>query len=133
MISAKYPGVLTLYTHKGAVSLFQVSFFFLPDVTLQSTDLPSNIRYTRYTHANKTWLSASPFHIFIGSDLNFIDISPRTSANDPLTGGDTLGARCGELTNQPNMVLCLAHSPLPPLIDGDLGHEGTNYTNTRTA
>ena len=66
----------------------------------------------------------------VDSDYNFIDISPRPSANDPLTGGDTLGARCGELSNKPNMVQCLARSPFPPLIDGDLGPEGTNYTNT---
>ena len=71
-------------------------------------------------------------HYCIGSDFSFISISPRPSANDPLTGGDTLGARCGELSNQPNMVQCLALStpPLPPLIDGDLGPEGANYTNT---
>ena len=70
--------------------------------------------------------------IDIGSDFSFIDISPRPSANDPLTGGDTLGVRCAELSNQPNMVQCRAPStpPLPPLIDGDLGPEGTNYTNT---
>ena len=76
--------------------------------------------------------------IDIGSDFNFIDISPRPSDNDPLTGGDTLGARCDELSNQPNMVQCVPRSPrsyaspplLPPLIDGDLGPEGTNYTNT---
>ena len=117
-------------THKGAVSLLEVASFFLPNVTLQSTDLLSNIRYTRYTHANKTRLSAFPFHVFIGSDFTFIDISPRPSANDPLTGGDTLGARCSELSNQPNIVLCLPRSLLPPLIDGDLGPEGANYTNT---
>ena len=69
--------------------------------------------------------------IYIGSDFSFIDISPRPSANDPLTGGDTLGARCGELSNQPNMVQCLTYSfLLPPLVDGDLGPEGANYTNT---
>ena len=28
------------------------------------------------------------------------------------------------------MVQCLARPPLPPLIDGDLGPEGANYTNT---
>ena len=28
------------------------------------------------------------------------------------------------------MVQCIVRSPLPPLIDGDLGPEGTNYTNT---
>ena len=66
----------------------------------------------------------------LGGPLGFIDISPRPSANDPLTGGDTLGARCAELSNQPNMVHCLTKSPLPLLIDGDLGPEGTNYTNT---
>ena len=76
-----------------------------------------------------------PFGIYvicIGSDFNFIDISPRPSANDPLTGGDTIGVRCAELSNQPNMVQCIAPStpPLPPLIDRDLGPEGTNYTNT---
>ena len=33
--------------------------------------------------------------------------------------------------NQNNMVQCLTNSlPLPPLIDGDLGPEGTDYTNT---
>ena len=71
-------------------------------------------------------------HYCIGSDFAFIDISPRPSANDPLTGGDTLGTRCGELSNQPNMVQCSALStpPLPPLIDGDLGPEGATYTNT---
>ena len=36
------------------------------------------------------------------------------------------------IANQPNTVQCLALStpPLPPLIDGDLGPEGANYTNT---
>ena len=69
--------------------------------------------------------------IDIGSVFSFIDISPRPSANDPLTGGDTIGARCGVLSNQPNMVRCLTNSlPLPPLVDGDLGPEGANYTNT---
>ena len=68
----------------------------------------------------------------IGSDFSFISISPRPSANDPFAGGDTLGARCGELSNQPNMVQSSALSTpqFPPLIDGDLGPEGTNYTNT---
>ena len=71
-------------------------------------------------------------HYCIGSDFSSIGISPRPSANDPLTGGDTLGARCSELSNQPNMVQCRAPStpPLPPLIDGDLGPEGASYTNT---
>ena len=64
----------------------------------------------------------------IGSDFSFIDISPRPSANDPLTGGDTLGQSCGEVNQE--VVQCLARSPLPPLIDGDLGPEGTNYANT---
>ena len=66
--------------------------------------------------------------IDIGSDFSFIDISPRPSADDPLTGGDTLGQSCGEVNQE--VVQCLARSPLPPLIDGDLGPEGTNYTNT---
>ena len=72
----------------------------------------------------------------IGNDFTFLDICPRPSANDPHTGGDTLGARCGVLSNQPNMVRCVPRSPpsppplLPPLIDGDLGPEGANYTNT---
>ena len=68
--------------------------------------------------------------LYAGSNFSFIDISPRPSANDPLTGGDTTGVRCAN--NQPNMVQCVAPStpPLPPLIDGDLGPEGTNYTNT---
>ena len=69
--------------------------------------------------------------LYAGGDFSFIDISPRPSANDPLTGGDTFEIRCGELSNQPNMFQCLTNSlPLPPLIDGDLGPEGTNYTNT---
>ena len=67
-----------------------------------------------------------------GSDYNFIDVSPRPSANDPITGGDTIGVRCNERFKQPNMVQCIAPStpPLPPLVDGDIGSEGTNYTNT---
>ena len=69
-------------------------------------------------------------HNYAGSDFTFIDISPRPSANDPLTGGDTLGARCGELLNQPNMVQCIVRPPLPPLVDGDLGPEGPNYILT---
>ena len=70
-------------------------------------------------------------YAYAGSDLTFYDTSPRPSANDPLTGGDTIGARCGELSNQPNMVQCLTNSLLlPPLVDGDLGPEGANYTNT---
>ena len=64
-----------------------------------------------------------------GSDFTFINISPRPSANDPLTGGDTLGSRCGEVSNQPNMAQCIVRSPFPPLIDEDLGPEGANYTN----
>ena len=65
---------------------------------------------------------------YIGSDFSFIDISPRPSVSDPLTGGDTIGVRCAEKSN---MVQCVARSsPLPPLVDGDLGPEGTNYTNT---
>ena len=67
----------------------------------------------------------------VDSDYNFIDINPRPSANDPLTGGDTLGARCGELSNPPPAVQCLTNKMiLPPLVDGDLGPEGINYTNT---
>ena len=66
----------------------------------------------------------------VGSDISFVDISPRPSTNDPLTGRDTLGVRCAELFNQPNMVQCIFRLPFPPLMDGDLGPEGTNYTNT---
>ena len=74
----------------------------------------------------------SSYYAYAGSDFNNIEISPRPSANDSLTGGDTLGARCDPLSSQPNMVQCLARStaPFPPLIDGDLGPEGANYTNT---
>ena len=68
--------------------------------------------------------------MYIGSDFSFIDISPRPSANDPLTGGDTIGVRCGEMSNRPNMAQCIGRSPFPPLIDGDLGPEEANYTNT---
>ena len=68
--------------------------------------------------------------LYAGNDFSFIDISPRPSANDPLTGGDTLGVRCAEQSDQPNMAQCIARSPLPPLVDGDLGPEGANYTNT---
>ena len=71
-----------------------------------------------------------PIYAYAGSDFGFIDISPRPSANESLTGGDTLGARCSELSNQPNTFQCLVRSPFPPLIDGDLGPEGTDYTNT---
>ena len=74
--------------------------------------------------------------LYAGRDFSFIAVSPRPSANDPITGGDTLGARCNPLSDHPNMIQCVPRSPpsqpplLPPLIDGDLGPEGANYANT---
>ena len=81
-------------------------------------------------HFSQTYEEYNPPIYYAGSDFSFINISPRPSANDPLTGGDTLGVRCGELSNPPNTVQCLTNtSPFPPLVDGDLGPEGANYTN----
>ena len=73
------------------------------------------------------------FIFYVGTDFSFIDISPRPTTNDPLTGGDTLGLRCSKINIQPNTIRCspyLMTMQFPPLIDGDLGPEGANYTNT---
>ena len=50
--------------------------------------------------------------------------------NRPFTEGNSFGTSCMETFNDPSEVGCLPGPPRPPLIDGDLGPEGTDYTSS---
>ena len=66
-----------------------------------------------------------------GGSFNHIDISPRPSDRDPLTGGDTLGSpQCETLSNTMKIRCSVNESSTPILIDQNLGPIGINYTSS---
>ena len=70
------------------------------------------------------------FIMIAGNSYSHLEISTRPTNDDPITRGDTIGSNCTELEDpMPTAVRCSA-IVLPPLIDGNLGPKGINYTNT---
>ena len=66
--------------------------------------------------------------IIAGNSYSHLEISTRPTNDDPVAGGDTIGSNCAIMTTAVQCSVTINTSS--PLIDGDLGPKGANYTST---